>query len=159
MRNATTEIQRNQNLFFFTNDRTCFNCHKRGHIAKFCRAQRSEPNKEKPNSKITCFKCKNWTYCQELFQLKKIESHAMKNEQNINSKESQNLVSEEQEEESFCFFSSENCVEHQVFIVDSVATNYMIKDKSIFAKLDENFSGIIRKANKTHSAILGKRGC
>ena len=42
----------------FTNDRTYFNCHKRWHIAKFCRAQRSRPNKEKPNSKITCFKRK-----------------------------------------------------------------------------------------------------
>ena len=34
---------------FFTNDRTCFNCHNRGHIAKICRAQQSGPNKEKPN--------------------------------------------------------------------------------------------------------------
>ena len=32
----------------------------------------------------------------------------------------------------------------------------MIKDKSTFANLDENFSGIIHNANKTHSAILGK---
>ena len=77
------------------------------------------------------------------------------NEKN-NSKESQNLVSEEQEEESFSFFSSENCVEHQDFIIDSGATNYMITDKSTFANLDEYVSGIIHNANKTHSAILGK---
>ena len=38
----------------------------------------------------------------------------MKNERKNNSKESQNLVSEEQEEESFSFFSSENCVEHMI---------------------------------------------
>ena len=43
---------------FFTNDRTCFNCHEKGHIAKFCRAQRSEPKKEKPNSTISYYKCK-----------------------------------------------------------------------------------------------------
>ena len=70
--------------------------------------------------------------------------------------ESQNLVSGEQEEESFSFFSSENCVEHQHFIIDSGATNYMIKDKSTFANLDDNFLGIIHRANKKHSAILGK---
>ena len=33
----------------------------------------------------------------------------------------------------------------------------MIKDKSTFAILDKNFSAIIHNANKTHSAILGKR--
>ena len=27
---------------FFTNDQTCFNCQRRGHIAKFCRAQCTE---------------------------------------------------------------------------------------------------------------------
>ena len=80
----------------------------------------------------------------------------MKNEHKNNSKESQNLVSEEQEEESFSFLSSENCNELQDFIIDSGATNYMIKDKSTFANLDQNFSGIIHNANKTHSAILGK---
>ena len=32
----------------------------------------------------------------------------------------------------------------------------MIKDKSAFANLDENFSDIIQNANKTHSAILGR---
>ena len=75
----------------------------------------------------------------------------MKNERKNSSKESQNLVSEEQEEESFSFFSNENCVEHQDFILDTGATNYMIKNKIIFANLDENFSGIIHNANKTHS--------
>ena len=106
---------------FFTNDRTCFNCHKRGHIAKLCRAKRSEPNKEKSNSKITCFKCKKFGHIAEnCFTYKKFESHAMKNQQKNNSKESQNLVSEEQEEENFSFFSSENCVEHQDFIITLV---------------------------------------
>ena len=141
---------------FSTSDRTCFNCHKRGHITKFC-AQPSEPNKEKPNSKITCFKCKKMGHiAKNCFTYKKFESQAMKNERKNNSKESQILVSEEQEEESFSFFSSENCVEHQDFIIDSGAINYMFKDKSTFANLDETFSVIIHNANKTHSAILGK---
>ena len=63
-----------------------------------------------------------------------------------NSKESQNL------EEILSFSSSEKCVEHQDFIIDSGETNYMNKDKSTFANLDENFSGINHNANKTHSS-------
>ena len=71
-------------------------------------------------------------------------------------KASQNLVSDEQEEESFSLFSSENCVEHQDFMIESGATNYTIKEKSTFANLDENFPGIIHNAHKTHSTVLGK---
>ena len=71
----------------------------------------------------------------------------------------QNLFSEEQEAESFSIFSSENCNEHQDFIIDSGATIYMIKGKSTFADHDENFSGIIHNANKTHSSNIRKRGC
>ena len=70
-----------------------------------------------------------------------------------NSKESQNLVSEVQEE-ILSFSSSEKCVEHQDFIIDSGETNYMNKDKSTFANLDENFSGINHNANKMHSSIF-----
>ena len=65
----------------------------------------------------------------------------MKNEQKNILEESQNLVTDKQQEESFCFFWSENCVEHQNFIIDSGATNYMIKDKSTFANREEDFSG------------------
>ena len=53
----------------------------------------------------------------------------MKHERKNNSKESRKLVTEEQEKERFSFFSSENRNEHQDFIIDSGATNYMIKDK------------------------------
>ena len=80
----------------------------------------------------------------------------MKNETKNNSKGSQNLVSEEQEEKSFSFFPSESSNEHQDFIIDSGATKYVIKDKSTLANLDENISGSIHNDNKTHSAILGK---
>ena len=65
----------------------------------------------------------------------------MKNERKYVSEESQNLVTDKQQEESFSFFWSENCVEHQNFIIYSGATNYMIKDKSTFANREENFSG------------------
>ena len=73
---------------FFTNDRICFSCHKRRHIAKFCLAQQSEPNKDKPKSKITCFKCKTVGHIDNnCFTNKQFESHAMKNERKNNSKE------------------------------------------------------------------------
>ena len=56
---------------------------------------------------------------------KKFESHAMKNKRKNNLKDSQKLgkvkVSVEHEEESFIFCSSEKCVEHQEFIIDSGA--------------------------------------
>ena len=59
-----------------------------------------------------------------------------------------NLVSEEQEEESLSLFSIENCVEYQDFIIDSGATNCMIKDKDNFANVDINFFGVIHNADK-----------
>ena len=93
---------------FFANERTRFNCHKKGHIAKFSRAQRQEPSNKKSKSKITRFKCKKVrNKAKNCFSNKKFESHEMKNERKNNSKESQNLVknkvSVEHEEESFSF--------------------------------------------------------
>ena len=70
---------------FFTNDRTCLNCHKRGHIAKFRRVQQLEPNKEKANSKLICFKCKKFgAVAKNCFTYKKFEFHAMKNDRENN---------------------------------------------------------------------------
>ena len=77
-----TEIVEKSESVFFTNNRICFNCRKRGHIAKFCRAQQLEPNKDKPKSKLTCFKRKTIGHiAKNCFTNKKFESHAMKNEQ------------------------------------------------------------------------------
>ena len=83
----------------------------------------------------------------------------MKKERKKNSKESQNLVTEEQEEESFCFFSSENCVEYQDFIIDSGATNYKIKDKSTFANLDEKCVWHNSQFQQNAFRNIRKRGC
>ena len=64
----------NSESVFFTNDRTCFNCHKRRNIANFCRAQQSGPNEEKPNSKMTRFKCKkDGNIAKNCFTYKKFE--------------------------------------------------------------------------------------
>ena len=90
------------------------------------------------------------------FTFKKYDSKAMRNERKNNSKESKSLVSEGQEGENFSFFSYENCVEHEHFIIDSEATNQIIKRENSFANRDESFSGIIQNADKTHSSILGK---
>ena len=65
---------------FVTNDRTCFKCPKRGHIANFCRAQQSEPNKEKPNSKKVVLRAKIGQIAKNFFTYRKFESHSMKNE-------------------------------------------------------------------------------
>ena len=68
----------------------------------------------------------------KFFTNKKFESHARQNEQKTKSKESQNFVSEEQEEESFSFFSSENCFEHQDFVHDFGTINHFNQNKSAF---------------------------
>ena len=49
---------RETKCFLRSNDWIWFNCHKKGHIAWSCRAPRPESSSEKPNSKLTKFKCK-----------------------------------------------------------------------------------------------------
>ena len=83
----------------------------------------------------------------------KFQSHAMSNEQKIIPKKVKYSIGRAGKG-NFSVFSSENCVEHQDFLIESGAI-YVIKDKRTFANLDENFSGKIRNANKTHSLIIG----
>ena len=59
----------------------------------------------KKHDKIV-LKAKSCSYCQKCLTNKTFESQAMKNERKNFSKESQNSVSEEQEEDNFSFFSS-----------------------------------------------------
>ena len=65
---------------FFVKDWTCFNCHKREHIANHWNAQQSEPNNGKFNWKITCFMPKTVGHIVENnFTNTKFEYHAVKN--------------------------------------------------------------------------------
>ena len=52
------------------------------------------------------------------------------------------------------FSQSENFYEHQEFILDSGATNWVIKAKKTFVNLDKNCFRIINNANKTQSSIV-----
>ena len=60
----------------------------------------------------------------------------------------------------FAFFaSSDNNVlaTNEVdIIIDSGCTNYMLKDRELFATLDESFSGSVGCANHSESKIKGK---
>ena len=64
------------------------------------------------------------------------------------------------DEKGFCFFaSSENNVltTNKVdIIIDSGCTHYMLKDRELFATLDESFSGSVGCANNSESEIKGR---
>ena len=156
MRNATTKIHRNQNPFSLPMIELVLIVTRGGILQNFVLHNNRNLSKKNLYQENFVLSAKFGHIAKKSFTHKKFESHAMKYERQNISKESQSLISEEEEEKSFSVFSSENCNEHQDFIIDSGATNYMIKDKSNIANLDENFSGIIHNANKTHSAMLGK---
>ena len=66
------------------------------------------------------------------------------------------------DEKGFRFFASiDNNVlaTNEVDIkIDSGCTNYMLKDRELFASLDESFSGSVGCANNSESEIKGKGG-
>ena len=145
---------------FFTNDRTCFNCHKRGILQNFVGHNDRNLRKRNLIQQYLIISAKKLDILPKIASLTtKFESHAMKNEHKKNSKESQNFVTEEQEEENFSFFSSKNCFEYQVFIIDSGTTNFMIKDKCTFANLDENFCWHNSQCQQNALRKFRKRGC
>ena len=128
-------------------------------IAKFCHARRQEPKNGKSKPKLTCFKCKKvGHFAENCFSTKSLNPMQGKMNSKIIRKKDKIQFRKNKKWKIFSFFWSENCVKYQDFIIDSGATNYMIKDKSTFANLDENFSGITQNSNKTHSSILVK-GC
>ena len=61
------------------------------------------------------------------------------------------------EEVQFSFFANEDIeVSNNDLVVDSGCTNHMIKDRKLFAELNEEIEGVVGCANKTESKLCGK---
>ena len=64
------------------------------------------------------------------------------------------------DEKGFCFFASNDnnvlATNEVDIIIDSGCTTYMLKDRELFATLDESFSGSVGCANSSESEIKGK---
>ena len=121
----------------------CHNCGTSGHIAKDCR-------KPKQNKKY-CSLCKKINH--DRSECRKLGTS---NNESANSLREMNSA----DEKGFCFFaSSDNSVlaTNEVdIIIDSGCTNYRLKDRELFATLDESFSGSVGCANNSESEIKGK---
>ena len=78
------------------------------------------------------------------------------------NKESANLLREiiSADEKGFCFYASNDinvlATNEVNIIIDSGCTNYMLKDRELFATLDESFSGSVGCANNSESEIKGE---
>ena len=84
-------------------------------------------------------------------------SECSKLKNGTSNNESANLLREmnSADEKGFCFFASnDNNIlgKNEIhIIIDSECTNYMLKDRELFATLDESFSGSVGCANKSES--------
>ena len=106
---------------FNSENRVCFKCHKRGHVSKQCRENlESRRDSEDRAQKIQCYECKELRHFAKYCQAKKKFISKTKREQ-------QNLAAET--EAHFSFLSGVSPGED--FVVDSGASNNMIKDRDI----------------------------
>ena len=64
------------------------------------------------------------------------------------------------DEKGFCFFGIRDnnvlATNEVDIIIDSGCTNYMLKDRELFATLDKSFSGFVGCANSSESEIKGE---
>ena len=125
----------------------CHNCDVSGHLAKHC-------HKPKRNKNYCSF-CNTNNHDRSA-------GHKLKN--GTSTTESAKLLRKmnSAEEKDFCFFaSSDNNVlatKEDDMIIDSGCTNYRLKNRQLFATIDESFSGSVGCANSFESEIKGNSG-
>ena len=136
-------------------DRTCFGFNKKGIVQNIVLPINRNLTKIDYVENNMIQAQESWTYCQILFHWQNNEILCNKKLKKL--KKFKPLFWKNKDRNILSYFSSENKVEHQDFIIDSGLANYIIKDKSAFSDLDEHFSDFILIAVKKIFNIRRKR--
>ena len=149
---ARTETKQTKS---FGQPRVFFKCSKPGHIAKFCPSQVTSRDSNHRMPERFCNHCKKKGHTlSTCFKLRGNQSNRGTDEARLAVQQDD---SGKNEEVQFSFFANEDIeVSNNDLVVDSGCTNHMIKDRKLFAELNEEIEGVVGCANKTESKLCGK---
>jgi hypothetical protein len=139
----------------------CSNCGKPGHRTDFCR--NTNTKETKTDKHIICYNCGKPGHRSTECRAPK-QSHTSRYHNNNHKPDYTKTASNFAHDDTikgFNFHATEahhttNDSEEVELLLDSGATNYMIKDRNLFINLNENKKGIASSANDSKSTIEGK---
>lgn len=124
--------------------------------SEFDQVMKIDP-KRKNKKQIFCYYCKMPNH--KMQQCRKLKE-AQKNENKVNAVNDDGECSEQSANEEFLFMvQTDNDKVKNEWTLDSGATSHTVKDKELFAELDENYNTSVKVANGNYSTIRGIGSC